>query len=223
MKFILRLITRYSLVIFGLVIIYNIFFNTLFFKRLDVIENTIQYKTINIRVENNTDYGTFSLPYFKYIKDGEVHVFDPEIEYATASICTKDGSGCHGHNMNQIAQRIWRQVVKNDGKPIAIKDFKYKPDWCCNIMLIIYCVIIYFIGAMICIESSYDGVFCRWCCPFYDNCINGCEAKEYRLREKLIFLGYKKEVIDRYFEKYNDYRTTRSVKHFINYVKNSQI
>ena len=221
MKFTLRLITRYSLVIFGLVIIYNILFNTLFFKRLDVIEYTIQYKTINIRVANSTDDGTFSLPYFKYIKDGEVHVFDPEIEYATANICVKDGSGCHGHNMNDIAQRIWRQVVKNGGKPIAIKNFKYKPDWCCNAMLILYWVIIYFIGAIICIES-YNNSFCRWCCPFYDNCMEG-DAKEYQLREKLIFLVYKKEVVDRYFEENKYYHGIRSVKHFIEYIKNSQV
>lgn len=222
MKFILRLITRYSLVIFGLIVIYNIFFNTLFFKRLDVIENTIQYKTINIRVASSTDYGTFSLPYFKYIKDEKVHIFDPEIEYATASICTKDGSGCHGHNMNKIAQRIWRQVVKNDGKPIAIKDFKYKPDWCCNALLVVYCLAIYLIGAVICIESSYNNGFCRWCCPYYDACITS-EAKESRLREKLIFLGYKKEVIDRYFEKYDNYRAIWSVKHFIERIKSGQL
>lgn len=221
MKFILRLITRYSLVIFGLVIIYNVFFNTLFFKRLDVIENTIQYKTININVANETDYGTFSLPYFKYIKDGEVHIFDPEIEYATAIICTKDGSGCHGHNMNDIAQCIWRQVVKNDGKPIAIKDFKYKPDWCCNVMLVAYCLIIYFIGAMIC-TVSYNNSFCRWCCPYYDSCITDLETKESRLREKLIFLGYKKDIIDNYFVNWTYNSSMWSVRHFVETIKSNK-
>ena len=93
-------------------------------------------------------------------------------------------------------------------------------------MLVLYTFLVILIFVGICSENDEDG--CEYICPIFELCCRNCNNLRDNLRDKLIFLGYKKDDINEYItildKKYTYHYTNDKsgymVKAFVEWLKN---
>lgn len=221
MKYFLKLITRHIIVIWIVVLIYNIFANTLFWREYEIVPFTYKDVTMTVTCYNN-DTVKVETAYFKY-KDnkGNIYTHDPNKLLSHMNFC--DDNGCGGHDIPNSAfvkKYTNTQIINNN-------IYRYKPIAVKNILLVFYTLfaIIIFVG--ICSESDEDG--CEYICPIFELCCNRCNNLRDNLRDKLVFLGYKIDDINEYItildKKYGSYsytndRSDYTIKTFVEWLKN---
>ena len=221
MKYFFKLITRHIIVIWIVVLIYNIFANTLFWREYEIVPFT--YKDVTMTVTcHNTDTVKAETAYFKY-KDnkGNICTHDPNKLLSHMNFC--DDNGCGGHDIPNrafVKKYTNTQIINND-------IYRYKPIAVKNILLILYTFLVILIFVGICSENDGDG--CEYICPFFELCCTNCNKLQDNLRDKLIFLGYKIDDINEYIiildKKYKSYyyisdKGDYTIKAFVEWLKN---
>lgn len=222
MKYFLKLITRHIIVIWIVVLIYNIFANTLFWREYEIVPFTYKDVTMTVTCHNN-DTVKVETAYFKY-KDnkGNICTHDPNVLLSDMSFCD-DSDGCPGHgipNRAFVKKYTNTQIINNDV-------YRYKPSAVKNILLVLYTFLVILIFVAICAESDEDS--CEYICPFFELCCRKCDSLHNNLRDKLVFLGYKTDDINEYMSVlsrryrssyYIDDKSDYTIKAFVEWLKN---